>query len=608
MKFLYLLLSFFSVSLFAQDPYQDFNEGFRQIGEVFLIASGDVDALTLARSPIVEPCRENSFERDEPQAVDLGITPEDSEESLWRFSVMMTMGGPRDGLAKNYAQKDERYREMGGVVDELILSNYNSHEARMNAVTAACAGKSEHDKIAMASNLGGRLSSIYDYDRIDSGPNVDMVVSSQNQWDALRDRANGNMQATSGVCRDASLTVSQFLIACGFKNNQVSIEGYRTVGGGHQVTSVRTSDGEVYTINWSELYSSDESANANPAPNPNLINSGLYYTVYDPETGEVRESRRTELGEVLKSVTGGTPDDPNYLPGLIKLEAGYGVISANLFTTETARGDIAQGIATYIQQDNIFGILDISAGVAFAHNERTVATSPTREAELSQNIVYAQIEGRFNIPDLMLVNRENQSLALRPSAMVSTEGYYSSSRVGNTTPEANGDMFTQATVGLDALYNNGRVGAFVGGEVEYNLQQGRYNNERGTPGQDGSSGGIHAFANSYNVHGGLSYDGERFTTALTGEYTIARSGSVSSIGASVMDHQSNASGSAVYSVYNRNYGTREDFIILRAERDFEIQRMGTVNIGLESRLPVANDFNQATVGLSLRFVPSRPRR
>ncbi|PIQ54202.1 MAG: hypothetical protein COW01_11330 [Bdellovibrionales bacterium CG12_big_fil_rev_8_21_14_0_65_38_15] len=607
MNISYLFLLLFSFSLHAQDPYEGLNEGFRQFGEVMLISAGDVDSLTLARTSQVGPCLDGNVP-NEPQAIDLGLVPEENPDSKWRFSVMMTMGGPRDGLAKNYAQKDDRYREMGAVVDGLILTNYNSYEDTMSAVKAACDGKSEHDKIAMASNLGSRLSSIYDYDRIDNGPNVNMVVSSQNQWDALRSRANGDMQATSGVCRDASLTVSQFLMACGFKNNQVSIEGYRTVGGGHQVTSVRTSDGEVYTINWSELYSSDETSNANPAPNPNLINSGLYYTVYDPETGEVRETRRTELGEVLKSVAGGTPDDPNYLPGLIKLEAGYGVITANVFKTQTARGDIAQGIATYIEKDNVFGILDISAGVAFAHNERSIATSPTRESELSQNIVYAQIEGRFNIPDITLVDRENQTLALRPSAVVSTEGYYSSSRVDDTTPEANGDMFTQATVGLDALYNNGRVGAFVGGEIDYTIQSGRYNNERGTPGEDGSQGGIHAFANSYNVHGGISYDGERFTTALTGEYTIARSGSRSAIGTTIMDQETNSSYSAVYSVYNRNYGTREDFIILRAERDFEIQRMGTVNIGLESRLPVANDFNQATVGLSLRFVPSRSRR
>lgn len=607
MNISYLFLLLFSFSLHAQDPYEGLNEGFRQFGEVMLISAGDVDSLTLARTSQAGPCLDGNVP-NEPQAIDLGLVPEENPDSKWRFSVMMTMGGPRDGLAKNYAQKDDRYREMGAVVDGLILTNYNSYEDTMSAVKAACDGKSEHDKIAMASNLGSRLSSIYDYDRIDNGPNVNMVVSSQNQWDALRSRANGDMQATSGVCRDASLTVSQFLMACGFKNNQVSIEGYRTVGGGHQVTSVRTSDGEVYTINWSELYSSDETSNANPAPNPNLINSGLYYTVYDPETGEVRETRRTELGEVLKSVAGGTPDDPNYLPGLIKLEAGYGVITANVFKTQTARGDIAQGIATYIEKDNVFGILDISAGVAFAHNERSIATSPTRESELSQNIVYAQIEGRFNIPDITLVDRENQTLALRPSAVVSTEGYYSSSRVDDTTPEANGDMFTQATVGLDALYNNGRVGAFVGGEIDYTIQSGRYNNERGTPGEDGSQGGIHAFANSYNVHGGISYDGERFTTALTGEYTIARSGSRSAIGTTIMDQETNSSYSAVYSVYNRNYGTREDFIILRAERDFEIQRMGTVNIGLESRLPVANDFNQATVGLSLRFVPSRSRR
>ncbi len=601
-KLFYIILLMFIHNVHAQDPYHDFNEGFRQVGEIMLISAGDVDSLALARDRGIEPCPEAlTDEQFEQPRIDLGLTPEDTEESPWRFSVMMTMGGPRDGLAKNYATKDESYREMGSVLDGIIAQDFSSHEQRMNAVKQACAGRSEHEKIAMASNLGSRLSSIYDYDRIDNGPTSNTVVSSENQWQALNARANGDYSATSGVCREASLSVSQLLLACGFSPGQVSIEGYRTVGGGHQVTTVRTSDGEAYTINWSELYASDESAGANPAPNPNLPNTGLFYTVYDPQTGEVRERRRTELGEVLRVVAGGNAEDPNYLPGLIKLEAGYGVISANVFKTETARGDVAQGIATYIEGDNVFGILDISAGVAFANNERTVATSPTRETELSQNIVYGQIEGRFNFPDITLVDRDEQTLSLRPSAVVTTEGYFSSDRQDSNDAEGNGGMNSEATVGLDALYNRGRIGAYIGGEIDYNIMSRRFNNERGDVGQDGSDGGVHAFANTYNVHGGISYDGDRFTTALTGDYTIARSGTRTALGATLMDHGNSSSYSAVYSLYDRNYGTREDFVILRAERDFEIQRMGTVNVGLESRIPIANDFNQATVGLSFTF-------
>ncbi len=594
----------FSSSLFAQDPYQGLEESFRELGEVMLISAGDVDSIALARSPGIEPCPEGGIEQQsEEPIIDLGLTPEDTDESPWRFSVMMTMGGPRDGLAKNYVDRNQNYREMGGIVDGLIKQEFSSHEQRMNAVTEACAGRSEIDRISMASTLGSRLSDIYDYNRIGDGNNADIVVSSNSQWNALRERANGNRQATSGVCRDTSLTVSQFLIACGFSRDQVSIEGYRTVGGGHQVTTIRTSEGEAYTINWSELYSSEENAAVNAAPNPNLPNTGLYYSVYDPVSGEIKERRRTELGEVLRVVAGGNAEDPNYLPGLIKLEAGYGVLSANIFKTETARGDVAQGIASYIEADNVFGILDISAGVAFAHNERTVAITATRESEISQNIVYGQMEGRFNFPDLTLVDRGAHSLSLRPSAVITTEGYYSSDRQDGADAETNVDMNTESTVGLDAIYNFGRVGAYVGGEIDYNILQRKYNNERGEDGEQGSDGGIHAFANTYNVHGGISYNGDRYTTALTGDYTIARSGSRTAIGATMIDNVSNSSYSAVYSLYDRNYGTREDFVILRAEKDFEIQRMGTVNVGFESRIPIASDFEKASVGLSLRYTP-----
>ncbi|MBH48860.1 MAG: hypothetical protein CME71_11895 [Halobacteriovorax sp.] len=598
------LLFFLSLSALAQDPYQGLNSGFRQFGELMLATSGDSESLALARTNMLEPCSEDQESQNTSREIDLGLTPQEPEESPWRFSVMYSMGGPRDSLKKHYAEKGPEYQALGQELDLFIANSYSSHDARMIGAKELCAGKSEMEKIALASNLGSRLSTIYDYDRIDNGPNVGIVVKPEDQWNALHARAGGNYQAKAGVCRDASLSVSQFLLACGFNKDQVAIEGYRTVGGGHQVTSVRTSDGEVYTINWSELYNSDEVAGTNPAPNPNLVNSGLYYTVYDPEDGRVVEKRRTELGEVLKAVTGGTVDDPNYLPGLIRIEAGYGVLSANVFQTTTARGDFAQGVAAYIQKDEVLGFLDISAGVAYAHNTRDIATSPTSASELSQEVLYGQIEGRFVIPDLYLFDRGEQSLALRPNAVVMTEGYISSNSLNSNESERNAGTYSEGTLGLDALYNNGRLGAYVGGEVELAVDR-RFNTQQGTSGESGDYGGITAFSNSYNIHGGVSWNGDRFTTAATADYTIARSGTRSSLGATLMDHESNASYSAVYSVYDRNFGRREDFIVLRAEKDFRIERIGTVNLGVQSTIPLASQFDQASVGLSIRFVPGR---
>tara|TARA_R110000868_G_scaffold159516_1_gene388386 strand:- start:2559 stop:4370 length:1812 start_codon:yes stop_codon:yes gene_type:complete len=602
MLFRFILLVF-SISAFAQDPYEGLNSGFRQFGELMLATSGDSDSLALARTSLSAPCRDLDSQ-NETHEIDLGLSPQADSESPWRFSVMFSMGGPRDALQKHYAEKGPEYQALGQELDLFIANNYATYDARMSGAKELCNGKSEMEKIALASNLGSRLSNIYDYDRIDNGPNTGIVVKPQDQWNALHARAGGDYSAKAGVCRDASLSVSQFLLACGFSKDQVAIEGYRTVGGGHQVTSVRTSDGQVYTINWSELYNSDEAAGANPAPNPNLVNSGLFYTVYDPENGTIVEKRRTELGEVLKAVTGGSVEDPNYLPGLIRVEAGYGVLSANVFQTTTARGDFAQGVAAYVKKDELFGFLDISAGVAYANNTRDIATSPTSAVELSQEIVYGQIEGRFVIPDLYLFDRDDRSLALRPSAVVMTEGYFSSSRIDSDEAEGNMGMFSQGTLGLDALYNNGRLGAYVGGEVDVGLER-RFNTQQGTSDQAGDYGGITAFTNSYNIHGGVSWSGDRFTTAATADHTIARSGTRTSLGATLMDHESNASYSAVYSVYDRNFGRREDFIVLRAEKDFRIERIGTVNLGLQTNIPLADDFNQASVGLSLRFVPGR---
>ena len=601
----FFLFFLFSTSLFAQDPYLDLNEGFRQFGEVMLISAGDADSLSLARSPMIEPCDKN--EEQNLQEIDLGLVAEEKSESKWRFSVMVGMGGPRDSLKKHYADQGPAYAALGNELDAIIGQNYSSHSARMNAVKAACNGKSEMEVIGMASNLASRLSNIYDYDRIDNGPTSDLVVTPENQWNALHARAGGNYSATSGVCRDASYTVSQMLLACGFKPGQISIEGYRTAGGGHQVTTVRTSDGEAYTINWNELYSVDENGQVAAAPNPDLVNTGLFYTVYDPVTGEAVEKRRTELGEVLKAVTGGTVSDPNYLPDLLRLEASYGIISANYFQTETARGDFARGVALHMQKDDLIGFLDLTAGVAYANNSREVATSALSSSELQQHILYGQIEGRFRIPDLMLIDREDRSLALRPSAQVSVEGYLSRNTLDQENPERNADSNAEVKLGVTSLYNRGKLATYVGADVDMNIVAYRFNSERGTPGEDGDYGGVGAFANSYNIHGGISWDGDRFTPAITSEHTIARSGTRTSLGTSLMDHGMNSSYSAVYSVYDRNYGKREDFVVFRAEKDFVIEKVGEVNVGFESQAPLADNFNEATVGLSVRFYPGRGR-
>lgn len=600
-KKLVLIVLMLPVLVWAQDPYMDLDKGFRDIGEIMLITAGDVDSLALARTPMMDDCKEDVDLT--PKDIDLGLTPKDQAKSKWRFSVMTSMGGPKDKLKKHYADKDDNYRAMGDEVDNIIAQNFSNHNDRVQAIKNMCAGKSEMEKIAMASNLASRLSRIYDYDRIDNGPNVNQVVMPENQWNALHSRAGGNYNATSGVCRDASLTVSRFLMDCGFSKDQVAIEQYRTVGGGHQVTSVRTKDGELYTINWSELYKSDEAGGVNAAPEPNLVNTGLFYSVFDPETGKIVEKRSTELGQVLKAVTGGSVDDPNHLPQLLRLEAGYGVISANYFQTSTARGDFARGVSAYIKKDNVLGILDLTAGVAYARNERAIATSDNEVSGLKQDILYGQIEGRFVIPELRLIDREEQSLSLRPSAVVMTEGFISRDALNNQPKLENKDFNTEITLGLDGLYNRGRFGAYLGGEVDVNLSDSKFNNQRGTLGANGDNGGVTPFANSYNVHGGISWDGDRFTTALTGEHTIARSGSRTSFGAILMDKEGEVSYSAIYSHYDRDYGIREDFLVLRAEKDFVIQKVGRVNIGLEAQMPIADDFNETTVGITMRFSP-----
>ena len=146
-----------------RSPYLDLNEGFRQIGEVMMISAGDADSLALAPTPMFEPCQ-TDLDRTEHD-VDLGLAPPLEQESKWKFKVMVSMGGPRDSLSKNYANKGPEYYALGAELDNVIKQNFSSHDERMSAVKRACQGKSEEQVIAMASNLASRLSNIYDYDR-----------------------------------------------------------------------------------------------------------------------------------------------------------------------------------------------------------------------------------------------------------------------------------------------------------------------------------------------------------------------------------------------------------------------------------------------------------
>lgn len=508
----------------------------------------------------------------------------DSAETGWRFSVQVNMGGPRGALGRHL--QDAPSGQLTNELSEFISRDFGSYEQRMAAVGELCAGKSELERIQLGSILGGRLGGIYDYDRANNGPNSGSVVSPADQWQALR---NGGQ---AGVCRDASLTVAHFLNACGFRAEQMSLESYRTAGSGHQVVTVRDSNGQAYTINWSELIVQDEDNRVAGAPSPNIVNTDIFVTSFDPITGEQREQRRTELGEVLQAVTGGRVSDPNYLPQLLRLEATNGVLSANVFATETQRGDFAKGAALYYNNGSSDGVFTVNAGVAYASNRRETD-------DLSQDLLYFQAEIGFR-PVITLHDQGVNRWTLTPEARLSTEMYVARNRVG-TESGTSGNIMGDATIGATLAVESGDWAAWFGGDANVGLTTQRWNSEK--PGRDGTGvrPGAGAFLNSAHLYGGASVRvGETWVTG-TGQYVYSRSQTEQHYSLSARDGEDRFRVATTYSVYQRGPSGamgREDYVSFSAGRTWKFEKR-SLSLDANVSLPVLGQARNTAVGLTL---------
>ena len=187
----------------------------------------------------------------DPRSVDL-----DLEENGMQLSAFMKLsfGNSFEPVFRDALAKPQEYSNLGSELDQLISREFESHEDRMAAMAELCQGLSETQRIYLVSNLGQRLAGIYDYGRTGGQGNSGTVVNPDMQWNAMRNTLAGDPTA-AGVCRDAVSTSAEFASQCGFDKSQIRIKGYRTVGGGHQIVRIVGENGEVYNLNWSELYS-----------------------------------------------------------------------------------------------------------------------------------------------------------------------------------------------------------------------------------------------------------------------------------------------------------------------------------------------------------------
>lgn len=596
MKITILLLSLFSFSSFADSSHPLSAMGSNgmdilDLSEPFLVTNGSVnDVYTKRTATEDEDCLDKNvlydFNSEEEGAK---VAEFDQKESSWRFSVRTSLGGPKDKLQKHFVENTSNRNQNRNDLNSIINQDFGNYENRRAAIAAMCEGKSEADRIEMASLLAGRLGGIYDYGRANGGSSE--FIPPEDQWDTLR------TGGSTGVCRDAALTVSHFLSSCGFPASIIDIEGYRTAGGGHQVVTVTDSNGDRYTINWSELFRMDQSATVASSPQASLLNAGLYHTVYDAETGAVKSRQRSELALALKSLTGGDVD-PNLIPNVNAFEASNGTLAFALFNVETLMGDSAVGAAgTYKKEDQrLWGTLSTSFGVGVAQNTKSTPTSPTENLKLDQQILYMQMDQEYRINTPVYKNEEGVSLGFRSFAGYNFEGFVANNKVNDETKQTL-DIMVEPRVGSDLYLETDDFAAYTGGSALFSVNPFRTNSAD-------KRGGLSL--QQYEVHGGVEFTRGRITTAAESRMIIAKGLTTTSTGGAVKidGEKLDSQISAAYSIYDRGYGIREDYVTSNIGTSYVIDKKGrSVDLNAGVSVPVMDDFNNTrfNFGLGIKF-------
>lgn len=593
MKLLLFLLLAHSLHAFGDDqlerttPFSGVlrsNFDLAQVARVMVIPTGDPNLIAGPTDP--RSCQEGGFSAP-PR---LPLLPPIEKLGKWRVSFQMNIGGPKDVIEKTFTPAGDA--ALKSELRAFVNRDFASHAERLAAVGELCANKNELERLQLGAALGGMLGDIYDYSRANQGNND--VVTSEMQWAALK--AN----KPSGVCRDAAATEAEFLIACGFEARRMKLEGYRTNNGGHEVLTVFARDGQRYTINWSELFSQDQSARITNTPQPGITNTDLFYTAYDPVTHRQIAAQRTELGNVLSAVTGGKTDNPNYLPDLVRLEATNGMLSLNAFQTETQLGDFARGASAYYRDVSAHGYLTMSLGVAYAHNRRDVVRSGNKPDKLQQEILYLQGSADFR-PVVTLYEKGMTRLSLHPEASLVTEMYGALNTLGKDKGKSIYPMNT-STLGADLLLERGDLQVWGGGNVNLGMAPDIYHSQEAD--ENGKRlNGPGVFVNRWTVEAGGQVRLGTTNIQASGEMIVIESVVQRAVKAAVKDRDERWRLGTVYSTYDPKYGKREDYLVFEAGGSWVLERAGTVDLSVGADVPVTATARGTAVKVTMKWKP-----
>lgn len=486
----------------------------------------------------------------DPRSVDIELEENGLELSAF---MKLSFGNSFEPVFRDALAKPQEYSELGSELDQLISREFESHEDRMAAMAELCQGLSETQRIYLVSNLGQRLAGIYDYGRAGGQGSSGTVVNPDMQWNAMRNSLAGDPTA-AGVCRDAVSTSAEFASQCGFDKSQIRIKGYRTLGGGHQIVRIVGENGEVYNLNWSELYSSDGEAGLTETLLAGNTMGGVTVRTYNAD-GELLDQELTEIANVAISAAGGalSPEDQRDYNEL-QINLGRSIRLRGIMGNTRLGEEFKTGGISYVNESE--GTLmdsQVVVGMSFTRNERQIAqTSLGESIALQQNIVFFGGGADLQSREFPIIEMDGSRVSLRGRASFDIGMFYMINKISNSDQSNNNiDQYVASEIGGEIVYKNENgVRVAVGGEID-NTFSAYYNRETGESGERGTFGRLGGFTPVVtggrvyaNVQANLS---NRVQIVVDPYYVAARTGeSTAGVRAGLRDEEA---GRSIYGTY-----------------------------------------------------------
>lgn len=515
------------------------------------------------------------------------------------FRVQYSFGTNSSSWHQEFLSPNESELSLRSEIDSLARNFSDIHD-RNRAIGDLCAGKSFEDKVRMGRYLGDQFFAGHD-------PNKNSAISTNQVWNAYGNRLRGAGKTQAGTSGDHTLALGRFLEQCGISKDRIAIERFQTAKGTQQMVTVLGDDGKLYSLNYSELYSGQYHPFFNSGIESSSGTIAIQHTRYDATTGEVIDTRMTELGHILMAVTGGKVDTPDYIPELLQIEANYGVLTAGAYMANTMRGEFIRGVKLAYDQKP-FKWLHLKAGLTYAHSELnsdaiTQASGiPDSEGYMATHNVFMQFRGTINIPDLQILKREDHKLFIDTNIDISAALAFMWTKVpdqdGNT--HSNIDQFNVTTLDSYLVYRNHRMEARVGGGVETSFGPRRIN-----PDEEGSAASgmfPFPFMRGKFIRAEFTLKGDKldikagsklyfFSYGLDQRYYLAflekKRFLLFNVG--ILNHTNNA-------------GNNFPFLNAGLRKEFQINKVGRIGIGVEGMTSLSRDPDYGVM-FNLSYTP-----